>query len=236
MACDLSTIGRITAIGLFAADDCLAPVYGPDMGYVDDCATLGGLSPEDEDTRNEFLRACPNGDIRAYVPARTVTKYVEASADFPVLPVEFLAGVGLVEPIMQGGEIVGWADCDTPINLIMVIWQEMISDTCGDSGAAGAPAFATVHALRDVRVTEDGDRGTPDHNFRLVGKSVRSGQLGSGPIPLFYDSDTPTVAVWPESCLPTCTAKGITFKAANPPVECGLMDTVAPPVPCVVAS
>lgn len=234
MACELTTPGPVQKIGLFAVDECFNPIYGVDAGYVDDCATVGAVEPQTQDTREEFLKTCPNGDIRAYVPARTVTVTTDVTFNFPWLPVEWLAAAGAVTPVVFNGETVGYSDCDQAINLIAVVWQELLgNDACG-GGQVGASSIATVYALRDVRFSQDGDVGTSDFNYTVVGRTQKA-NIGSGPLPLFFDSGTPETPAYPDECLEVC-AKGTVFKAAAPPAECGTVDTVAPVEPCTVVS
>lgn len=234
MVCDLTTPGPIQKIGLFAVDECFNPVYGADAGYIDDCATPAEIAPQTEDTRAEFLKTCPNGDIRAYVPPRTVTKYTDVGFNFAWLPVEFLAAVGAVTPVVFNGETVGFSDCDEAVNMIAIVWQELLgSDDCG-GGETGASSIATVYAIRDVRFSQSGTPGTSDFNYTVNGRTVRA-DIGSGPIPLFFDSGDDTEAAWPDTCLEVC-AKGTVFKAYAPPEECGLIDTTEPPDPCTPAS
>jgi hypothetical protein len=234
MVCELVTPGPVQKIGLFAVDECYNPIYGVDGGYIDDCATVGAVEPQTEDTRTEFLKACPNGDIRAYVPARTVTKSTDVTFNFAWLPVEWLAAAGAVTPIMFNGETVGYSDCDQAVNLIAVIWQELLGNEACGGGTVGASSIATVYALRDVRFSSDGDVGTSAFNYTVIGKAVRA-NIGSGPIPLFFDEGDPDEPAWPDDCIEVC-AKGAVFKAAAPPVECGTVTTVEPETPCVTAS
>lgn len=234
MVCELVTPGPVQKIALFTVDSCFNPVYGVDQGYVDDCATVGGIEPQTEDTRPEFLQACPNGDIRAYVPARTVTKTTDATFNFPWLPIEFLAANGAVTPIVFNGETVGYTDCDEAINLLAVVWQELLgNDACG-GGDVGASSIVSIYAMRDVRFSETGTKGTSDFRYTVTGKTVKA-NVGSGPIPLFFDEGDPDTPAWPDSCIQVCV-KGAVFKAAAPPDECGLITTVEPDDPCTPAS
>jgi hypothetical protein len=234
MVCDLVTPGPQQGILLFAVDSCYQPVYGTDAAYFDNCAMVGSFTPVTADTRAEFLKACPNGDIRAYVPARTVTTTGDLVLNFAWLPVEFLATNGVVEPITFGGETVGYTDCDQAINLGVIVYQEALGEDACAGGEPGAASIITAYALRDVRISSDGEVGTSAFNYTVIGKTVAT-NIGSGPIPLFYDSGDPTEAAWPESCIPVC-AKGAVFKAFGPPEECGVIDTVEPDDACVTAS
>lgn len=234
MVCEQVTPGPQQGIMLFAVDACYQPDYGTDGAYFDDCAMVGNVTPVTADTRPEFLKTCPNGDIRAYVPARTVTTTSDVIINYPWLPVEFLASVGATEPITFNGEVIGWSDCDNAIKLGALVYQEAIgSDACG-GGEVGAQSIITAYALRDVRISHDGETGTSAFNYTLIGKAVAA-NIGSGPVPLFYDSGDPDEAAWPEDCITVC-AKGATFKAFGPPEECGSIDTVAPVDDCVTAS
>lgn len=234
MVCDLTTPGPVQSVALFTVDECFNPIYGADAGYVDDCATVGAIAPQTEDTRPEFLATCPNGDIRAYVPARTVTKTTDVSLNFKWLPIEFLAAAGATNPITFNGDVIGYSDCDNAVNLIAVVWQELLgNDACG-GGDVGASSIVTVYALRDVRISEDGEKGTSAFNYQVTGKAIRA-NIGSGPIPLFFDESAPDEAAWPDACIEVC-AKGAVFKAYTPPEECGLVTTVEPDDPCTPAS
>lgn len=234
MVCDLVTPGPVQGVLLFAVDECYNPVYGADAAYFDNCAMPGAVAPVTADTREEFLKTCPNGDIRVYVPARTVTTTTDVPLNFAWLPVEFLATIGVVSPIVFNGETVGYTDCDQAIKLGALVYQELLgSDECG-GGQTGATSIVTAYALRDVRISSDGDVGTSGFNYQVVGKAVRA-NIGSGPIPLFYDSGDPSEAAWPEDCIEVC-AKGAVFKAFGPPDECGIIETVEPVDACVTAS
>lgn len=234
MACELVTPGPQQGVALFSVDSCFNPVYGTDAGYFDNCAQVGAIAPITADTRPEFLKTCPNGDIRAYVPARTVTTTTDVTFNFAWLPIEFLAAIGAANPIVFNGETVGISDCDNAVNLIAVVYQELLgNDACG-GGEQGASSVATVYALRDVRISSDGLPGSSDFNYTVIGKAV-SANIGSGPIPLFFDEGDPTEAAWPDDCIEVC-AKGAVFKAFGPPEECGFITTVEPVDPCVTAS
>lgn len=234
MVCENVTPGIQQGVLLFAVDECYQPEYGTDGAYFDNCAMVGAATPVTADTRPEFLKTCPNGDIRAYVPARTVTTTTDVQFNFAWLPVEFLASVGATEPITFNGEVVGYTDCDNAIKLGAIVYQEALgSDACG-GGEVGAQSIVTAYALRDVRISSDGDVGTSGFNYTVLGKAVAA-NIGSGPIPLFYDSGAPDEAAWPEDCIQVC-AKGAVFKAFGPPEECGSIDTEAPVDSCVTAS
>lgn len=234
MACELVTPGPQQGVALFSVDDCYNPVYGTDAGYFDNCAQVGAIAPITADTRPEFLKTCPNGDIRAHVPARTVTTTTDVTFNFAWLPVEYLASIGASNPIVFNGETVGYSDCDNAVKLIAVVYQELLgNDACG-GGVQGASSVVTVYALRDVRISSDGLPGSSDFNYTVIGKAVRA-NIGSGPIPLFFDEADPTEAAWPDDCIEVC-AKGAVFKAFGPPEECGFITTVEPVDPCVTAS
>lgn len=234
MVCEQITPGPQQGIMLFAVDECYQPEYGTDGAFFDNCALVGAATPVSADTRPEFLKTCPNGDIRAYVPARTVTTTTDVQFNFAWLPIEFLASVGATEPITFNGEVIGYTDCDAAVKLGALVYQEALgSDACG-GGEVGAQSIVTAYALRDVRISSDGDVGTSGFNYTVMGKAVAA-NVGSGPVPLFYDSGDPDEAAWPEDCIVVC-AKGAVFKAFGPPDECGSIDTVAPVESCVTSS
>lgn len=234
MVCELITPGPQQGVALFSVDTCWNPIYGTDAGYFDNCALVGETAPVTATTREEFLSTCPNGDVRAYVPSREVTTTTDVTLNFKWLPIEFLASSGATNPIMFNGEVVGYSDCDNAVNLIAVVYQELLgNDACG-GGEQGASSVVTVYALRDSRISENGTKGSSDFNYSIIGKAV-SANIGSGPIPLFFDSGDPDEAAWPEDCIEVC-AKGAVFKAFGPPDECGLITTVEPDDPCVTGS
>lgn len=235
MACENVTPGVVQGVLLFVVDSCYRPVYGADSAFYDNCASPGAVAPVTADTRPEFLKTCPNGDIRAYVPARTVTTTTDVPLNFAWLPIEFLAAAGATTPIEFNGEVVGYTDCEETIKLGVLVFQELVGADACEGGEVGPQSIVTAYALRDVRITHDGEIGTSAFNYQLVGKAVRTADIGSGPIPLFYDSGAPDEAAWPTSCIPVC-AKGAVFKAFGPPEECGLIDTVEPEDACVTAS
>src|SRR6478735_8923379 len=122
MVCEQITPGPVQGILLAVVDDCYNPVYGVDAAYYDSCATPADVDIQTAETRPEFLKTCPNGDIRAYKPPRTVTKYTGITFNFPWLPIEFLASAGATNPIVFNGEVVGYTDCDNLVNLIAVVY------------------------------------------------------------------------------------------------------------------
>lgn len=233
MACSNETPGPVISVGLFAVDDCFNPVYGADAGYIDDCATVGAVDPQTTTSRPAFEKFCPSGNVRAYVPERVVTTTTLTTFRFPKLPDEFLVAIGAVEPVMFNGELVGTNDCGARFNLLAYVWQERLgSDACDPNSETGAPTFVTPYALRDVRLSQDGDVGTSEFDYLVVGNTQRA-NIGSGSIPIFFDgTDDPA---WPDECLTLCVSPK-PWRAASPPVECGIMDTVAPDDPCVTAS
>lgn len=232
MVCDTETPGPVIAIALFAVDDCFNPIYGADTGFLDDCATVGAVEPQDAESRPEFAKYCPNGDVRAFVPARTVTKTTEVTFRFPKLPDEFLVAVGAADPVMFNGELVGINDCGNRVSMLALVWQERLGGDACSGEDPGAPAFVTPYALRDVRFTQDGTVGTSDFDYLIVGSTQRA-NIGSGPIPLFYDGTD--VPAWNDECLTVCVSPK-PWRAALPPDECGLLTTVEPETPCTTGS
>lgn len=236
MVCELITPGPVQGIGLFAVEDnCFTPAYGTDAGFFDNCATVGGNEPQESTAREAFEKYCPNGDVRAYLPERTVVTTSNVQLNFPWLPAEWLAAVDAFDPIMFDGEIVGGSPTGSQVNLLVLIWQELLgSDACSDTDG-GPASIVTPWAVRDVRFSSDGDFGTSGFNYTLLGKTVDA-NIGSGPIPLFYDSGDPSEAAWPEDCIRVSKDGQTRFKAFGPPSECGVITTEAPDVPCVTGS
>jgi hypothetical protein len=235
MACELLTPGPIQGVALFAVEDnCYTPVYGDDAGYFDSCATVNSIVPVVATSRPEFAKYCPNGNVRAYVPERQVVTTSDVILNYPWLPAEFLATVGAFNPIMFNGEVVGGSPTGEAVNLLALVWQELIGDDAC-TGIAGAPSLVTPLALRDARFASDGDFGTSGFNYTIVAKTVDA-NIGSGPIPLFWDEGDTSEAAWPTDCIEITKDGQTRFKAFGPPEVCGVIDTVAPEDACVVAS
>lgn len=235
MTCELLTPGPVQGVGIFAVDDaCFTPTYGTDAGFYDDCATIGSIVPVTSVSRPAFEKYCPSGNVRGYVPERTVVTTADVVINYPWLPAEFLANVGAFNPIMFNGEIVGGSPTGDAVNLLAIVWQEIVGDgAC--TGIEGAPSLLTPIALRDVRFASDGDFGTSGFNYTLVGKAVDA-NIGSGPIPLFWDSGDTSAAAWPEECIEVTKDGQTRFRGFGPPDECGVIDTVAPSEACTTGS
>lgn len=235
MVCELLTPGPVLGVGIFAVDDaCYTPTYGTDAGFYDNCANVNSVAPVVATSRPAFEKYCPNGDVRAYVPERTVVTTADVILTYPWLNAEFLTAVGAFNPIMFNGEVVGGSPTGDALNLLAIVWQELIGDDAC-TGVPGAPALITPIALRDVRFASDGEFGTSGFNYTIVGKAVDA-NIGSGPIPLFWDEGDTSAAAWPTECIEITKDGQTRFKGFAPPEACGPIDTVAPPVACVVGS
>lgn len=232
MVCDTETPGPVIAIAVFAVDSCFQAIYGEDTGFLDDCATVGGVEPQTATSKAAFEKFCPNGDVRVFVPERNVTTTTLSTFRFPKLPDEFLVAIGAADPVMFNGELVGINDCGNQFNLLAYVWQERLGGDACSGEDTGAPAFVTPYALRDVRLSQDGDFGTSGFDYLIVGSTQRA-NIGSGPIPIFFDGTD--VPAWPDECLTVCVSPK-PWRAALPPDECGLLTTVEPDTPCVTGS
>jgi hypothetical protein len=233
MVCETPDLGRIKAIGLFLLDDCLSPIYGPGAGYIDDCPA--GLDTSDNmDEGEDFTRRCADGSIKRFVPGVQSLQSIEVNVDFHWLDPDWLSQAGGASPVMHNGEVIGWSDCTrSNFNVAVVVWQEILgSDACDPATTdPGCSGFIRVYPLKDARITEDGTPGDEDNVIRLTGQTSDAAQLGSGPIPLACDPTTGE-AEWLTDCLPSGCHR-FRFVGAGVPDECGAIDTVEPPTPCI---
>lgn len=223
-------LGRILAVGVFAADECLAPIYGPRMGYYDDCATIS--TSDNTDDGEDFTRRCPDGSIRRFVPGKRSLQSIEVNIDYHWFDPSWMGEIGGAQPITQGGEVIGWSDCTQDrFNLIVVVWQEILgAGACADGTLQ---AYVRIYPLKDARITEEGDVGAEDSYTRITGMTVDTHALGSGPLPLAAGETRPE---WLTQCLADGCHR-FRFIGAPPPDldECGPMDTEEPTVACVPA-
>lgn len=234
--CSTPDLGRIQKIGLFLADDCLSPIYGAGAGYIDDCPAAF-TSTDNMDDGEDFTRRCADGSIKRFVKGIQSLQDIEVNADFHWVDPAWLALAGGATPIEHNGEIIGWSDCTrSQMNLIIVVWQEILgSDSC-DPGAADnfSSSFVRVYPVKGARITEEGDPGAEDNYIRITGSTTDGHALGSGPLPLAMDPATGDPE-WLTNCLPSGCHR-FRFTGAVGPDVCGIFDTVAPPTPCIEES
>lgn len=236
VVCQTPDLGRIEAVGLFLADECMSPIYGPDAGYIDPCPA-GVETTDNVDEGEDFTRRCANGSIKRFIKGTQSLQDIEVNVDFHWIDPSWLAMAGGATPIEHNGEIIGWSDCTkSEFNVIVVVWQEILgSDACDPTSTdVGCSGFLRIYPLKGARFTEEGTPGAEDNYIRLTGSTTDAHALGSGPIPLACDPTTGE-AQWLTNCLPAGCHR-FRFTGAGVPEVCGAMDTVAPPTPCIQES
>ena len=219
-------LGRLKTAAVFELDDCMRPVYGADTGYVDDCfAAFSSSDNMDEGT--EFTRRCADGRILYYEPGEQSLQSVEVSLDLNAEPAaDFLVKLGLVKPILNGVEEIGFTRCTNgSANLLIVVWQEVLgSEACSDEDSDKWRVH--LFPLRKARLTVEGELGAEDSYMRITGLTGSTANLGKGPIPFLSDPDGDPI--FPTNDIEACHHTVLTSGIAAPPEECGVVPTVAP--------
>lgn len=222
--CKTPDLGRIKKIGLFLADDQMTPLYGQDMGYLDDCPA-GFESSDNVDDGEEFTRRCADGSIKRYVPGVKSLQSIEVNLDLHWLSPEWLTSAGGASAIMHDSEVVGWADGTSDrFNVIVVVWQEILDDD--NSGAAGD--FVRIYPVKGATVSEEGTPGSEDNYFRITGNTTDSHNIGVGPVPLALNPVS-GAAEWLSEDLPSGTHR-FRFVGGLAPEGCGSIVTTDPDV------
>ncbi len=223
--CTTPDLGRIKKVGLFLADECLTPLYGADMGYLDDCPAAFETS-DNVDDGQEFTRRCADGSIKRYIPGVKSLQSIEVNVDLHWLDPEWITQAGGATAIEHDSEVIGWADgVSDRFNVIVVVWQEILGECGGD--ATGE--FVRIYPVKGATVTEEGTPGSEDNYVRITGSTSDSHNLGKGPLPLAMDS-TSGAAEWLSDELPDGTHR-FRFVGAPAPDDCGSFTTVAPTGP-----
>lgn len=228
MAC-VPVLGRLKTAGIFLLDDCMRTVYGPDSGFIDDCFAAFSSS-DNMDEGDSFTRRCADGRIMFHLDGEQSLQSVEVNLDLNAEPDEdFLAEVGLVQPVMNGSEVIGWTRCTTAsANLLVALWQEVLgADACEDDEGGEAGWRLHLFPIRNARLTLEGDLGAEDGYMRVTGTTAPEANLGQGPLPFLSGEDGP---VFPEDNLVVCHHTVLTHGVAAPPEECGVVDTEEPGV------
>ena len=227
MAGCVPILGRLHSAAVFRLDDCMRPIYGEAAGFVDDCfAALETSDNLDEGTT--FTRRCASGAILYHDDGEQSLRSVTVSLDLNAEPdAGFLAGVGLITPVLSGTETIGWTRCTRSVaNLLVAVWQEVLgADACDDDELGVGGWRLHLFPLRRARLTLQGNLGAEDGYVRITGNTVPEANLGLGPIPLLLDDGVP---VWPETDLSVCHHTALTHGVIGPPDECGVINTVAP--------
>ena len=218
--CITPDLGRIKKVGLFLADECLTPLFGADMGYLDDCPAAFETS-DNVDDGEEFTRRCADGSIKRYIPGKKSLQSIEVNMDLHWLDPEWIANAGGATAIEHDGEVIGWADgVSDRFNVIVIVWQEILGE-CG-GGATGD--FVRIYPVKGATVTEEGTPGSEDNYVRITGNTSDSHNLGLGPVPLALDTITGD-SEWLTDPLPDGTHRH-RFVGGVAPDGCGAVATV----------
>lgn len=231
-SCETPDLGRIKKVGLFLLDDCLRPIYGPGMGYIDDCPANFDTS-DNIDDGDDFTRKCADGSIKRYIPGVKSLQSIEVNVDLHWLDPEWLAAAGGAQPVTHNGQVIGWSDCTRDrFNVAVVVWQEILgADACStQADVVGCPNFVRIYPVKGARMTSEGSVGAEDSYMRLTGLTTDAHALGSGPVPLACNPTT-GAAEWLSDCLASGCHR-FQFTAGPSPDVCGIMDLTEPPTDC----
>lgn len=217
--CTTQDLGRIKKIGMFLADAQMRPLFGPDMGYLDDCPA-SFESSDNVDDGEEFTRRCADGSIKRFVPGVKSLQSIDVNVDLHWLDPEWLASTGGAAAILHESETIGWADRTSDrFNVIIIVWQELLGNSDGAD-------FVRIYPIKGATVSEEGTPGSEDNYFRVMGSTTDSHFLGKGPLPLAQEPVS-GIAEWISEALPT-DGHRFRFIGAAAPAGCGSMVTVAP--------
>jgi hypothetical protein len=223
--CTTPDLGRIKKVGLFLADECLTPLYGADMGYLDDCPASFETS-DSVDDGEEFTRRCADGSIKRFIPGVKSLQSIEVNVDLHWLDPTWIAAAGGATAIEHDGEVIGWADgVSDRFNVVVVVWQEIL----GECGGGVTGDFVRIYPLKGATVTEEGTPGSEDNYVRITGNTTSSHNIGFGPIPLALDTVTGD-AEWLSEPLEDGTHR-FRFIGGTAPDGCGAVATVDPGSP-----
>jgi len=228
MSC-VPILGRLKTAAIFPLDDCMRPVYGTGVGYVDDCFAAFSTS-DNMDDGESFTRRCADGTILYQEEGEQSLTSVEVNLDLNAEPAEeWMAQVGLVTPVLNGTETIGWTRCTkSSANLLVVVWQEVLgADACEEGSTAGAWRLH-MFPLRKARLTLEGDIGAEDGYIRITGNTAPEVNVGRGPIPLLTGTLPADPAVFPSNDMLVCHHTALTHGVAAPPDDCGVITTQAP--------
>jgi hypothetical protein len=173
--CTTPDLGRIKKVGLFLADECLTPLYGADMGYLDDCPAAFETS-DNVDDGEEFTRRCADGSIKRYIPGVKSLQSIEVNVDLHWLDPEWIANAGGATAIEHDSEVIGWADGKSDrFNVVVIVWQEIL----GECGGGVTGDFVRIYPVKGATVTEEGTPGSEDNYVRQPQHRLRPGAAGA---------------------------------------------------------
>jgi hypothetical protein len=220
--CTTPDLGRIKKVGLFLADECLTPLYGADMGYLDDCPAAFETS-DNVDDGQEFTRRCADGSIKRYIPGVKSLQSIEVNVDLHWLDPEWIAAAGGATAIEHDSETIGWADGKADrFNVVVIVWQEIL----GECGGGVTGDFVRIYPVKGATVTEEGTPGSEDNYVRITGQTSDSHNIGFGPIPLALDTTTGDTE-WLSDELADATHR-FRFVGGVAPDGCGSVTTTDP--------
>lgn len=219
-------LGKLKTAGIFQLDDCMRPIYGTNTGYLDDCFAAFSTS-DNMDDGETFTRRCADGRILYHEDGEQSLQSVEVNLDLNAEPDdEFMANVGLVQPVMNGEDVIGWTRCTVAsANLLIAVWQEVLGADACDEEEGGGGWRLHLFPIKRARLTLEGDVGAEDGYMRITGTTSPEANLGLGPIPFLSGEDE---AVFPENDLVVCHHTVLKNGVAAPPEECGPIDTEEP--------
>lgn len=234
MAGCVPVYGRLLSVALFELDECMAPVYETNSGYVDPCFAAFSSS-DNMDDGEAFTRKCASGATLYHEDGKSTLQSVQVELDLNAEPAkEFMTKVGLVEEIASGtGEnkvAVGWTRVvNAEANLLLTLWQEVLgSDACADGGEKSYRLH--MYPLKGARLTTEGDMGSQDSYMRITGTTVANAALGQGPYPFLSGESS-------DEFFGEDELNGVTHHAvldvgvAGPPEDCGVITLTAPVSP-----
>lgn len=219
-------LGRLKSAAVFRLDDCMRPIYGADAGYVDDCFAAFSTS-DNMDEGTSFTRTCADGRVLYHDDGEQSLQSVEVNLDLNAEPDdEWMAGVGLVEPVENDGRVIGWTRCTrASANLLIAVWQEVLgSEACAEEDSEGGWRLH-LYPIKNARLTFEGDIGSEDGYVRITGRTVAEADIGRGPIPFLAGAEGPE---FPMDNLGVCHHTVLKRDIAPPPIECGVIPAIAP--------
>lgn len=222
-------LGRLKTAAIFQLDECMRPIYDTMGGYVDDCFAAFSTS-DNMDEGTSFTRRCADGTILYHEDGEQSLQSVTVNLDLNAEPDdEWMALVGLVQPVENDGEVIGWTRCTkASANLLVAVWQEVLGlEACEGATTDGAWRLH-LFPLKNARVTFEGNIGAEDGYVRITGNTVGEANIGQGPIPFLQGDPDP---VFPDTSLAVCHHTLLTNDVAAPPEECGVIETEPPPPP-----
>lgn len=232
MAGCVPVYGRLLSAALFLLDECMAPIYEQNAGYVDDCFAAFSTS-DNLDEGEAFTRKCANGSTLYHEDGKTTLQSVQVELDLNAEPAKaFMLKAGLAEGVTKGQATtaVGWTrSAEANANLLLAVWQEVL----GGSTCEGGERSYRIHLypLKNARLTTEGELGSQDSYMRVTGSTIADAALGAGPYPFLQDEDGEPLFFDATDLDAVGHHTVLDVDAAPPPSTCGVITLTAPPVP-----